>query len=94
MDARHWMLGCSCRRRKFAAREPFLAPTAATQAPRNAYDQALKDAGATLPKRDVTDQRVVREVQAGSGDIIKWIKEVGGWPDFPSPTVAHLVPGQ
>jgi hypothetical protein len=40
--------------------------------------------GATLPKRDATDERIVREARTGTGRIINWVKDVGGWPDFPS----------
>jgi hypothetical protein len=36
----------------------------------------LKDAGATLPRRDAVDERIVREVREGTGHIIKWVREI------------------
>jgi len=52
----------------------------------------LKDAGATLPRRDAVDERVVNEVRTGTGHIIKWVKDVGGWPEFPSTTASDKTP--
>jgi hypothetical protein len=45
------------------------------------YDRATY--GATVPKRHVVDERIVSEVPDGTGHIIKWVKEAGGWPEFP-----------
>ena len=67
-----------------AASEPFLAPPVATESPRDAFDHVLKHAGATLPRRDAVDERVVQEVADGTGHIVKWVKDVGGWPEFPA----------
>lgn len=39
-----------------------------------------------LPRRDAVDVRIVRETQDGTGRIIKWVKDAGGWPEFPSAT--------
>ena len=69
------------------ASEPFPAPPVTTEPAQAAYDQVLNGAGATLPKRDAVDERVVRETREGTGHIIKWVKDAGGWPDFPSATV-------
>ena len=48
--------------------------------------EALRDvlagAGATLPRRDGVDIRLVREVEPRSGRLIDLQKEVGGWPDY------------
>ena len=63
------------------------APPVTSEPAQVAYEHVLKDAGATLPKRDAVDERIVREVRDGTGHIIKWVKETGGWPDFPSATV-------
>jgi len=73
-------------RDKLGAAEPFPAPPVATEPAQVAYEHVLKDAGATLPKRDVVDERVVTEARNGTGHIIKWVKDAGGWPDFPSAT--------
>ena len=64
------------------ATEPFPAPPVTTEPAQVAFGHVLKDAGATLPKRDVVDERVVTEARNGTGHIIKWVKDAGGWPDF------------
>jgi len=71
-------------RTTLGAAEPFPAPPVTTESPQAAYEHVLADAGATLPKRDAVDERVVRETRAGTGHIINWVKDAGGWPDFPS----------
>jgi len=45
-----------------------------------ALSQVLAEAGATLPKRDAVDQRVVSEVRNKSGTIIDSPDQVGGYP--------------
>lgn len=60
----------------------FVTKSSAT----TAYNQVLADAGSTLPKRDVVDQRIVQEVTAGSGQIIDDPAQVGGWPQMTSGT--------
>jgi large repetitive protein len=55
-----------------------------------AYEHVLNNAGATLPKRDAVDERIVRETREGTGHVINWVKDAGGWPDFPS----TMVPSQ
>jgi hypothetical protein len=42
----------------------------------------LADAGATLPRRDAVDARLVREVEQRSGRIIDSQAQVGGWPEY------------
>lgn len=71
-------------RNALAAKQPFPAPPVTTQPADAAYESVLQSAGATLPRRDTTDARVVSEVRAGSGRIINWVKDVGGWPEFSS----------
>lgn len=83
-------LGVGYDRATYAAAKPFAAPRVATEPPQAAYEHVLKDAGATLPKRDTVDERIVGEVRDGSGHIIKWVKDAGGWPDFPSATAPVL----
>jgi hypothetical protein len=73
-------------RNTIAAPAPFPAPPVTTESPQAAYERVLKDAGAALPERDAVDERVVREVRQGTGQIINWVREAGGWPDFPSAT--------
>jgi len=71
-------------RNTLGAPQPFPAPPVATESPRLACEHVLAGAGATLPKRDAVDERIVREVQTGTGHIINWVKDAGGWPDFPN----------
>jgi hypothetical protein len=71
-----------------AARGPFPSPPVTTEPASVAFDHVLKDAGATLPRRDVVDQRIVREVRDGTGHIINWVNDAGGWPSFQSPALS------
>lgn len=48
-----------------------------------AYDLALRDCGAVLPRRDAVDERVIKEIRTGTGNIIARVEQVGGWPDYP-----------
>jgi hypothetical protein len=73
-------------RRALEAPEPFPAAPVAIEPAQVAYEHVLKDAGATLPKRDSVDERIIHETREGTGHIINWIKEVGG-ADFPSAAV-------
>jgi hypothetical protein len=59
------------------AGEPFPAPPVSTEPAAAAYEHVIQDAGDTLPRRDPVDQRIVREVQEGSGHIIRWVREAG-----------------
>jgi pectate lyase len=56
------------------------------QPARDAYESVLADAGATLPRRDAVDQRVVEMVRTGQpmykNGIITDIAQVGGYPDY------------
>lgn len=70
--------------RSVQADKPFNAPPVTTESAEAAYDHVLQDAGATLPKRDTVDTRVIEEVRDGKGHIINSINEVGGWEKFPS----------
>ena len=44
----------------------------------DAYDYVLQNAGATLPKRDAVDARIVSDVKYGTGRVINNATEVGG----------------
>ena len=72
-------------------RFPF--PLVATQAARDAYRAVLRGAGATRPRRDAVDVRIVRDVEAGTGKVINSQSDVGGWPRYesgaPSPDSDH-----
>jgi pectate lyase len=68
------------------AREPFAVPAVATEPAESAYERVLADAGATLPRRDPVDERVIASVRTGRtvpGDgIIDAPDDVGGWPEY------------
>jgi hypothetical protein len=76
-------LGVGYDRASIDAQEPFPAAPVTTEPARTAYEHVLQDAGATLPRRDAVDRRIVREVRGGTGHIIDWVKDAGGWPEFP-----------
>ena len=44
----------------------------------------LAGVGATRPRRDAVDARVVREVESRAGRIIDSQRDVGGWPPYGS----------
>lgn len=50
----------------------------------DAYNHVLASAGATLPKRDAIDARVVHDVINRTGQYINSPLEVGGYPDYPT----------
>ena len=61
---------------------PFPAPPVRTSSAADALRDVLAGAGATLPRRDAVDARLVREVEQRSGRVIDSQKDVGGWPDY------------
>lgn len=52
------------------------------EAAATAYERVLAEAGATLPKRDAVDLRVVDLVKTRGGEIIDSQRDVGGWPTY------------
>ncbi|MFD5216690.1 Ig-like domain-containing protein [Streptomyces tendae] len=59
--------------------EPFeTSDPVLTQAAKDAYQAVLAGAGATLPRRDATDARVLADARRGTGRMINSQKEVGG----------------
>ncbi len=69
-------------------RTEFPAAPVVTQSAAEAYRLVLRDAGATLPRRDSHDARIIREVETGKptfgNGIIDSPKQVGGWPELKS----------
>ncbi|HSV27119.1 MAG TPA: hypothetical protein VLH60_04425 [Sedimentisphaerales bacterium] len=49
-----------------------------------AYERVLHHAGASLPKRDIVDTRLVNDVRNNTGVIIDTQNQVGGWPTLRS----------
>ncbi|WP_297088110.1 pectate lyase [uncultured Draconibacterium sp.] len=48
------------------------------------FEQVLETGGATLPKRDAVDIRIVKDIKNRTGKIIKSQEDVGGWPELTS----------
>jgi hypothetical protein len=70
----------------FLAAERQPAPFVATTLAERAYADVLGRAGATLPRRDAVDERILAEVREYDGEIIDDPSEVGGWPKLASGT--------
>ncbi len=77
---------------------PFPFAPVITQSAKEAYLLVLQNVGATLPKRDIVDERILHQIKSGkcnSGDsygknrgIIDSVGSVGGWPLLKSTTAA------
>jgi len=74
-------------------RKRSLTPIAAVpirqQTAQEAYESVLANAGATLPKRDPVDVRIIEQVRGGNcrfgkNGIIMTPDDVGGWPEYKS----------
>lgn len=85
-------------RRDYMLDEPVSVAPLATDDARTASLRVLEGAGASFPRRDVVDRRIVNDVLAGSsmedpGGIIGSQDEVGGWPrlesEAPEPDEDH-----
>lgn len=73
--------------RKFITETPVLEPLVRAQPALQAMGSVLNNAGATRPKRDAVDQRIVRQVRDRRGGLVKKHPEdVGGWPELLSTT--------
>jgi hypothetical protein len=70
---------------------PFPAPPVTQQTAEEAYELVLGNAGATLPKRDPVDFRVIEMVRTGKvtfqDGIIISPADVGGWPEYKADAV-------
>jgi len=65
----------------------YSAPAISTRSALDAKELILRGAGATAPKRDSVDTRVVADFKNGTGKIINSQREVGGWPIYRSATL-------
>ncbi len=70
------------------AYEPFPAEPIVQQKAPEAYELVLAHAGASLPRRDAVDARVIESVRTGKprykAGIIDTPADVGGWPEYKS----------
>ena len=60
--------------------QPFPAPPVRTDSAQEGMERTLVECGATLPKRDSADTRLMEEIRGGTGKIIDSQDDVGGWP--------------
>ena len=68
--------------------EPVEFAPVQTESAEDAFERVLDAAGATLPRRDVHDVRIIGEVRSGKttygNGIISRQTDVGGWPELTS----------
>jgi len=60
--------------------QPFAAPAVQTWPAAEAFERVLVGVGATRPRRDPVDTRLIAHVRDRKGAIINSQTEVGGWP--------------
>ncbi len=61
---------------------PFPAPAVSTVPAQEVYERILAGVGATRPRRDAVDTRIVDEIRRGGGRHIDSQTDVGGWPEY------------
>jgi len=64
--------------------KPFDVAPVKHDSAENAFARVTKEAGATRPKRDAVDARILADVDKHTGSIINSPNEVGGWPELKS----------
>lgn len=64
--------------------KPFDVAPVKREGAEDAFARVLKESGATLPKRDAVDARIIADVENRTGSIINSQAEVGGWPKLTS----------
>jgi pectate lyase len=62
------------------AKEPFATAPVTTDSAAEARPRLLADVGATRPRRDAVDERIVDAIRHEQGRIIDSQAQVGGWP--------------
>lgn len=60
---------------------PFLMPYMQIMGAQRAYDYVLDNAGATLPRRDIVDERIINEVRTGEVYFVKKLPKVNPYGD-------------
>jgi len=59
---------------------PYQSAPMTIHSAEEAYEMVLAHAGASLPRRDAVDTRVINDVTNGTGKVILRQSEVGGFP--------------
>jgi hypothetical protein len=72
--------GIDCPPEKFATSTPWATGGVTTSDPHDAYVEGILGAGATLPRRDAVDTRVMIQIANGTGGMVTDPASVGGWP--------------
>ncbi len=60
----------------------------------DAYEYVLNNAGATLPRRDAADARIINDIVNGTGRLVNNAGEVGGLIPVESETKAFTIPAE
>jgi pectate lyase len=66
--------------------EPFGAAPVKTVSAERAFEAVLREVGASRPRRDSVDARIVDQVRRRRGSIIDSQEQMGGWPNLSSKT--------
>jgi hypothetical protein len=64
--------------------QPFAAPAVTTVPAKDLLNVLLPKVGASLPKRDSADARLIHHVKTHTGKLIDSQSDVGGWPELKS----------
>jgi hypothetical protein len=64
--------------------QPFDTPAITTVPAKELMEKVLAGAGASLPRRDPVDTRLIEHVRNRTGKLINSQREVGGWPELKS----------
>src|SRR5262249_23585498 len=73
---------------KVRVEKPFPMAELPLQTAAEAYDAVLENVGATVPKRDAVDRRIIEQVRKSTvppdskQGIITDVKQVGGYPEY------------
>ena len=62
--------------------DPFPHARVTTQPASVAYERVLEEAGATLPRRDAVDRKIIRDIEQGGGGTVDRKSNPLGWPPF------------
>lgn len=71
---------------QYRAKTAFATAAVTTQTAAAALERVLTEAGATLPRRDRVDARVVADVRNRTGKLINSPQDVGGYPEMKNET--------
>ncbi len=68
---------------------PLDMPLVATSNAATAFRNVLAHAGASRPRRDAVDERIIADVHNGTGRVIDRQSDVGGWPPLATVPAPH-----